>query len=374
MTQQAIVAGHCDPRFAAVRAAFAANFAERGDVGAAVTVILDGDVVVDLTGGWRDAARTEPWQADTLVNVWSSTKGVAATCFAMLVDAGRISYGDRVARWWPDFAAAGKETVTIGQLLSHQAGLCGFATPADVADLLAGSSAAARLAAQAPLWVPGTASGYHAITIGILATELFERIEGRSLRRFVAEEINGRRGFDISIGLDAGEEERRAELIAPPDMNSAQVGSFTPVQIAALANPALDPMLPNDPAWRAADLPSANGHANARSLASLYSALIRGELTGSGALAEATAPRIENVDLVLGLPVRWGAGFLLNSEGVYGPGATTFGHSGWGGSFAMADPAAGLAMSYTMNRMGTLLRDDPRAVALIAAVYDELKG
>jgi CubicO group peptidase (beta-lactamase class C family) len=203
---------------------------------------------------------------------------------------------------------------------------------------------------------------------------LFERIEGRSLRRFVAEEICGRRGFDISIGLAAAEEGRRAELIAPPDMSSAQVGSFTPVQIAALANPALDPMLPNDPAWRAADLPSANGHANAHSLARLYAALIRGELVGGDALTEATTPRIENVDLVLGLPVRWGAGFLLNSDGVYGPGAATFGHSGWGGSFAMADPAAGLAMSYTMNRMGTLLRDDPRAVALIGAVYEALAG
>lgn len=374
MTNQIAVSGHCDPAFEPVRDAFAANFTDRGDVGAAVAVMVKGEAVVDLTGGWRDAARTQAWQPDTLVNVWSTTKGVAAACFAMLVDAGRISYADPVVRWWPDFAAEGKGAVTIGQLLSHQAGLCGFTTPATVADLLAGSPSAVRLAAQAPLWEPGTASGYHAITIGILATELFERIEGRSLRRFVAEELCTRRGFDISIGLDAAEDHRRAELIAPPDMDSTQVGSFTPVQIAALGNPALDPLLPNDPAWRRADLPSANGHANARALASLYSALIGGDLVGERALAEATALQIENTDLVLGLPVRWGAGFLLNTDGAYGPGAASFGHSGWGGSFAMADPAAGLAMSYTMNRMGTMLRDDPRDLALIGAVYDVLAG
>lgn len=370
MSVEATITGVCAPRFAAVRDAFAANFEERGDVGAAVAIMLDGELVVDLAGGWRDAGRTQPWRPDTLVNVWSSTKGVAAACFAMLVDRGQLSYDDAVATFWPEFAAEGKGAITIAQLLSHQAGLCGFTTPATVADLLAGRPSAARLAGQAPLWTPGTASGYHAITGGILATELFERIEGRSLRRFVADEIRGRLGLDISIGLDEADEGRRAEVIAPPEMGSAQIGALTPPQIAALGNPSLDPLLPNDPAWRRADLPSANGHANARALAGLYSALISGDrLVSPGTLAKATAPRIEGTDLVLSVPASWGAGFLLNADGIYGPGPGAFGHSGWGGSFAFADPDIGMAMSYTMNRMGTLLRDDPRDVALIGAAY-----
>lgn len=365
------IEGVCDPAFAPVKEAFAENFVARGDVGAAVCIVHQGRTVVDLVGGWRDAGKSECWTDRTLVNVWSSTKGIAAACFAMIVDRGLARYDQPVADFWPEFAAEGKGGITIGMLLSHQAGLCGFAESGSVADLLAGEAAAARLAAQAPLWAPGTASGYHAITIGILATALFERIEGRSLRRFVAEELTQARGLDFAIGLDAGEEGRRAEILAPPELNSAEIGALTPPQLAALANPPLDPLLPNDPAWRAADLPSANGHANARSLAGLYASLIAKSdpLVSAEALAEATKVRIENVDLVLGLPARWAAGFLRNSDGLYGPNAEAFGHSGWGGSFAFADPAAGLAMSYTMNRMGTQLRDDPRDVALIAAAY-----
>ncbi|MBA3941079.1 MAG: esterase [Sphingopyxis sp.] len=368
MTITTPVAGSCAPRFAPVRDAFAANFADRGDIGAALCLVVGGEPVVDLVGGWRDAARTAAWQADTLVNLWSTTKGIGAIAFAMLVDRGLLAYDDPVARHWPEFAVNGKEAVSVGMLLSHQAGLCGFTGPATVADLLSGAPAADRLAAQAPLWEPGSASGYHAISIGILATALFERIEGRSLKAFVREELAEALGLDVSIGLEPGRDGRRAEMIAPPELSSDTIGSLTPPQIAALANPPLDPLLPNDPAWRAADLASANGHSNAGALARLYARFADG-LVGPATLAAATAPRTDGVDLVLGLPARWAAGFLTNSDGIYGPNTAAFGHSGWGGSFAFADPAAGLALSYTMNRMGTQLRDDPRDVALIEAVY-----
>jgi len=371
MGTNVLISGHCDARFTAVREAFEENFTRRGDAGAAVSLILAGETVVDLRGGWRDAARTAPWEADTVVNLWSTTKGVGAICFAMLVDRGLISYEDRVADHWPAFGANGKDEVTIGMLLSHQAGLSGFSTPAAVEDLLAGAIAADRLAAQAPLWEPGSGSGYHAISIGILATALFERIEGRSLKAFVRDEIAGTLGLDIALGLAPAEDGRRAEIIAPPELSSADIGQLTAPQIAALANPPLDPLLPNDPAWRAADLASANGHSNAAALARLYTHFYRGGV-GKDALAMATRARIEGVDLVLGLPARWAAGFLLNSDGIYGPNEAAFGHSGWGGSFAFADPAADLAMSYTMNRMGTLLRDDPRNLALIGAAYASL--
>ena len=368
MTMNVPVSGHCDPRFEAVKSAFQENFAERGDIGAALCLILDGQPVVDLHGGWRDNARTQEWTADTLVNLWSTTKGVGAICFAMLADRGQLSYDDPVARHWPEFGAQGKDGVTIGMLLSHQAGLSGFRSPATVADLFAGKEAAARLAAQAPFWEPGSASGYHAISIGILATELFRRIEGRSLKTFVRDELAGQLGLDISIGLAIEDETRRAQILAPPEMSSADIGQLTPAQIAALANPPLDPLLPNEPAWRAADLVSANGHSNAAALARLYARFTDG-LVSPATRAAATQPRIEGVDLVLGMPAQWAAGFLANSDGIYGPNKAAFGHSGWGGSFAFADPDAGLAMSYTMNRMGTMLRDDPRDVALINAAY-----
>lgn len=365
------ISGRCDERFAAVRKAFEQNFTERGDVGAALCLIVGGRVVIDLQGGWRDAARTRPWEADTVVNLWSTTKGVGAICFAILADRGLMAYDDLVADHWPAFAAEGKGGVTIAMLLSHQAGLSGFAAAASVADLLAGSAAADRLAAQAPLWEPGAGSGYHAISIGILATELFRRIEGRSLKLFVEEEIAGGLGLDIAIGLDPAEDRRRAEIIAPAELSSANIGQLTAPQIAALANPPLDPLLANTPAWRAADLVSANGHSNAAALAQLYARFAGGQVSAR-ARAAATAPRIEGVDRVLGVDARWAAGFLLNADGIYGPNEAAFGHSGWGGSFAFADPTADLAMSYTMNRMGTLLRGDPRNLALIEAVYSAM--
>lgn len=363
----ALVSGHCDPRFAPVREAFEANFAERGEVGAAFCVMQDGKPTVDLVGGWRDVARTLLWTEDSVVNIWSTTKGVQATCFAMAVDRGLARYDQPVADFWPEFAANGKGNITIGMLLSHQAGVCGFTSPATLDTLLGGAASAARLAGQAPIWEPGTASGYHAMTIGILGTELFRRIEGRSIRQFVEEEFRQARGLDIMIGLPVVDEQRRAEIIPPPA--GTALPSLTPPQIAGLANPAMDAAVVNERPWRAADLPSANGHSNARALAGLYSLLIRDELVQPEALAEAIRPRIENVDLVLGIPTRWAAGYLANTDGCYGPSASSFGHSGWGGSFAFGDPETGLAISYTMNRMGSTLREDSRNLALIEATY-----
>lgn len=374
MTEAAeiVVGGICIDRFAAVRDAFAANFAQNGEIGASFAVTLNGALVVDLHGGWADAARTQPWTADTVVNVWSTTKGVHATSYAMAADRGLFSYDQPVADFWPEFAAEGKGAVTIGQLLSHQAGLCGFTTPAGEPDLVT-EGAAARLAAQAPIWEPGSASGYHALAIGILGTELFRRIEGRSIKQFVAEEIAGPLGVDFTVGLPAGQERRCAELVPPP-ASPVDPASFTPAQIAALGNPPLRAGFAMTPEWRAADLASANGHATARALATIYAALIKpqGGLVSPAGLAKATAQQIRNVDLVLGIECDWAAGFLRNSSGVFGPVAATFGHTGWGGSFAVADPESGLTFAFTMNRMDTNLRDDARAKALIAAVYSAL--
>ena len=365
--------GSADPAFVALAAEFERNFADRGDVGAALSLVIDGRPVVDLWAGSLDAAGARPWAADSVVNVWSTTKAVGALCFAMLVERGACAYDDPVARWWPQFAAHGKDGVTIAMLLSHQAGLCSFRDPAVVEDFYDLETAAARLAATEPLWPPGSRSGYHAISIGVLAGELFRRIEGRSLTAFVAEELAGPLGLDLSLGLPVSQEARRAEMIAPPELATSNMAAdLNPSQVAAYTNPVIEPLLPNTAAWRACELVSANGFSNARSLARLFGEVAAGRLLSPQTLAQATQLRISGVDEVLGVPARWGAGFLLNSDGLYGPSAATFGHSGWGGSFAMVDPGRKAALAYTMNRMGTDLVGDPRDVALIAAAYEGL--
>jgi len=377
MTAVASIDGKCSPRFARVRDAFAANFSERGDVGAAFAIVQDGELLVDLWGGHADKARHHPWMPDTLSNVWSTTKGVAAICFAMLVDRGLIRYDDPVARHWPEFAANGKEKVTIGQLLSHQAGLCGFAEPVTIELIYDQPRAEALLAAQAPLWPPGEQSGYHAVTIGVLANGLFRRVEGRTLATFVREELSVPYGLDIFIGLPDSDAHRASEIIAPPTLSSTDANpSPSRAQQAALANPVLDPLWSNTRPWRLAPLPSVNGFANASSLARLYGAMANGgkldgkRLLGPEAIKASTTLLIEGMDAVLGVQGRWAAGFLRNIHGIYGDKETAYGHSGWGGSFAFADPERRLGVSFVMNAMGNNLIGDPRSLALVQATLD----
>jgi CubicO group peptidase (beta-lactamase class C family) len=372
------VEGRCAPGFERVRDSFARTFADGAEVGASLAVVRDGELVVDLWGGWRDAGKTQAWKRDTVANVWSTTKGIVALCFAMLVDRGKLSYKDEVSKYWPEFAANGKGDVTIEMMLSHQAGLCGLSTPAKIADFYDHASTAARLAAQAPIWEPGSRSGYHAITVGFLANEVFRRVDGRTLRAFIAEEIAGPFNIDVAIGLAPSEEGRMAPIIPATSSGMPPADTLNASQKLALGNPPLEATAPNERAWRAAEIPAANGFATAEALARLYGALasdgrIGGrKLIGKEAIAQATAPRIANVDEVLGMDVRWAAGFLLNGMGVYGPNAEAFGHSGWGGSFGSADPKAGIAIGYVMNQMGSQLAGDPRSVAYIDAIYASL--
>lgn len=366
------------PGFERVRDAFAANFSERADVGAAVALVINGTMVVDLWGGIADPASGRQWQDDTLANVWSTTKGVTAACFAMLAERGQIDYAAPVAKYWPEFGAAGKENVTVGMMLSHQAGLCGFRDPATIEDFYDAERAASRLAAAEPLWEPGTQSGYHAITIGFLATALFRRAEGRTIKQFVHDEFGN---LDVHIGLPDERTQSAATMLAPPELSSTGMGGEpTEAQLAAMANPVIDPLLPNSAAWRAAEIPSANGFATARGLAKLYGALAgSGDLDGRQlvsrkTMAGATDEQIRGMDAILSVPASWGCGFLRNSDGVYGPNEGAFGHSGWGGSFAFADPTCNLGLAYTMNRMGTDLMGDPRNVALVDSVYASLSS
>jgi CubicO group peptidase (beta-lactamase class C family) len=373
MSHVRAIHGVVEPRFDALARAFSANFVERGEVGASLCLVIDGEPVVDLWGGALDSQALKPWRRDSVVNVWSTTKAVNALCFALLVDRGACAYDDPVTRWWPEFVAHGKGEVTIAMLLSHQAGLCSFRDPAGVEDFYDQPAAAARLAATVPLWPPGSRSGYHAISIGVLAGELFQRIEGRSVGRFIAEELSGPMGLQLTLGLPASEEARRAEMIAPPELaTSNQQPDMNPSQVAAFTNPVIEPLLPNTAAWRSCELSSANGFSNAGSLARLFGAVAAGRLLSAETLRQATHERIRGVDEVLGVSVRWAAGFLLNTDGLYGPSPDAFGHSGWGGSFVMIDLERRISLAYTMNRMGTDLVGDPRAAALVAAAYRDL--
>lgn len=368
------VHGHCDQKYAAVREAFAANFASQGEVGAGFAVVSRGQVVVDLWGGHADPARTRAWKSETVTNVWSTSKGVAAICFAMIVDRGQASYDDPVGRFWPEFAVAGKETITIAQLLSHQGGLCGFTVPVTMRDIADQEKAERLIAAQAPFWQPGTECGYHAVTYGTLTNALFRRIEGRTLAKFLEQELSAPLGLSLTFGLPEEQAGMASELIAPPELDSTSANPNTSVaQQAALANPVLDPMDANTAYWRASPMPSVNAFATAPSLARLYGALATGgglegvRFVSPNTIADATRLRIDSDDLVLGMRAKWAAGFLLNVHDLYGDSPSAFGHSGWGGSLAFADPSRGIGVAYVMNRMGQNLIGDPRGLALIGA-------
>lgn len=373
---ETLLGGYVAPRFERVREAFEANFAAGHEVGASFAVQLGDTIVVDLWGGHRDRMRTAAWSDDTLVNVWSTTKGLASLCVAMLVDRGRLSYGQTMASVWPEFAAAGKEALTVGEVLSHQGGLPGVTGPVTVRDFADHDAMASRLAAQTPLFGTGQ-SGYHAITHGFLTGELVRQVDGRTLGRFFAEEIAGPLGADAWIGLPVAEEGRVAEMLAAPAGKPSPLPRH-PAARAALAHPPLNADAANERWWRTAEIPSVNAQTNARALATIYAMLACGGKAGGRhylspeTIADATRKRVHVKDLVLGIPMRWAAGFSRNDGITYGKNRNTFGHSGWGGSFGCADPDAGLGIGYAMNQMYANLRGDPRSLALITAVYESL--
>ncbi|MFG2431761.1 serine hydrolase domain-containing protein [Streptomyces sp. NPDC048590] len=378
--------GHCDDRFAAVRDAFEANFAERDELGAAVTVLLDGAPVVDLWGGWADGARTRPWERDTVVNVWSTTKGPTALCAHILADRGLLDLDAPVAVYWPEFAAEGKQSVRVRDLLSHRSGVAGLRDPHTLAELYDWEVTTARLAATAPWWEPGTRSGYHAISYGFLVGEVVRRITGLLPGEFLRQEVTGPLGIDFTVGLPEKDAERVAELVQPKSVAREQAALFAlmePVAVASLLNPGTGIAAANTPGWRAAEIPAANGHGTARAVASLYGILAgRGTLDGRQILSPEAAERVREGqgpcrDLVLGAgfthETELGLGLWLSGPNAsYGPNPRAVGHDGAGGSCGLADPEAGIAIGYVMNRMGPHIADDPRKMALVDAVYGVL--
>jgi CubicO group peptidase (beta-lactamase class C family) len=371
------IRGVCPPAFDAVRAAFAANFAENRELGARFALAVEGDIVVDLMGGWADRAMTRPFAEDTLTPVFSTTKAMASLMVARLVGQKRLSYQTCVAELWPAFGAAGKDALTVEQALSHQAGLCGLEGPMSPADWYDWDGICARLAAMTPLWPAGSASGYHPVTFGYLAGEIFRRVDGRTLGAALREDIAAPHDLDLWIGLPDSEHGRVAQVRRPPAM--PDLGEITEPRRLAFLTRWATPGGVDEATARRAEIPSANGHATAPALARLMAILaLDGRLDGeamlpSGLAAEAGRQRIAGRDLVLPYDMSWGAG-LIRNEGlwIYGPGGQTFGHSGWGGSCAFADPELGLSGAYVMNRQSAELIADSRSRRLIEVAYAAL--
>lgn len=383
------IEGECDARFGRVREAFARNFAEAGEAGASVAVALDGELAVDLWAGRADREGARPWRRDTVVCVYSTTKGMVALAAHLLAERGLLDLEAPVAAVWPEFARAGKERLPVRQLLTHEAGL-----PVIDADLPAGAeldwaTMTDALARQAPVWPPGERQGYHTATFGWLVGEVVRRASGRTVGTFIREEIAGPLGVDFLLGFGPEEDGRVADLL--------RARGATPAASSALAKAMADPHSltarsfnlapggpgkgPNSRAFRTSEQPSANGHTNARALAAIYGALAAGGVWRGHRLARAdTVRRMAEArtlgeDAILRMPVRRSLGFMLPVQGTgdaRGPNA--FGHAGMGGSLGFADPDAGIGFGYAMNQLwaSTLDGDDPRADRLARAVYASL--
>ena len=369
--------GECDPQFSKVKETFEKLHQEDREIGSCFAVYKDGKPLVDLWGGFQDKDKTKPWQKDNLVTVYSTTKGVAAFCIALAMEKGLLKYEEKVSTYWPEFASNGKEDITVGMLMSHQAGICSPETR-NVDDYYNQNLMAEKLAGMTPIWEPGTASGYHSMTFGWLTSELILRVTGKSLGTFFREEVGDQHEIDFFIGLPESEDHRVAELV-PFDIvrneNSEQQKIELTEAQKSQRNSAGTLDIHNTKAWRQAEIPSANGQGNAGGLAKFYSLIVPEDnslkLLQDDTVNQMTTMQIEGRDLVLAVQVRWGVGFILNKHKViYGPVESAFGHSGYGGSCAFGDPENKIGVSYVMNRMLDNFNADGRSIELINATYN----
>ncbi|MCS6626927.1 beta-lactamase family protein [Roseibacterium beibuensis] len=377
MSELPEIHGVCPARFAGVKDAFAANFTDApeglNELAAGFSACIGGETVIDLRAGWADTARTRPFEADTLTPVFSTGKAVMATLIALCVERGLLDYERPVARYWPAFGAAGKDAITVGQLMSHQAGLPGFDDAAEPSIWFDPPNVLERLCAQAPMWEPGTASGYHPITIGYLAGELFRRVDGRSMGTALREEFPG---LDLWIGLPESEHGRVAQMRKPSA--APNLGEIDAVKRSAFLDKGSAPGGRGSAEWRIMEIPSANLHGTAKDLARLMTVVATGSFEGREVLSETTLAaarreRIHGLDRVLPFEMGWAAGWTMNAGlDIFGPNPTALGHYGWGGSCAWADPEAKLSAAYVMTRQSPHLIGDPRAVQLQQALYSAL--
>jgi len=376
-----VIDGFCEERFKSVKEVFQSNFDDNLEVGASFAVTLNGKHVVDLWGGYANAAKTKEWKKNTIVNVYSTTKVMTAICIHILIDRGLLDLDAPVAKYWPEFAQAGKENLPVRYLLSHTSGLAGWDKHFRSKKLYNWDLMVELLAAQKPWWEPGTKSGYHTITFGHLLGELVRRITKKSLGTFFREEVAVPLGADFHIGLSEEHDDRVADLIPPPPIDLSTFGDIDPKSVAmrSLTNPIIDVLATKTREWRSAEIPGANGHGNARSVSRITAALAcGGELDGVRLLSEKTIKQsIEEqsygTDLVLNVPIRFGLGWGLQSKELpIGPNPNVFYWGGFGGSVIAVDLDAKLSICYVMNKMVSTLTGDPRSEKLIKALYNSL--
>jgi CubicO group peptidase (beta-lactamase class C family) len=370
--------GTVEPGFERVADAFRANFDERGEVGAAVCVYVDGRPVVDLWGGIADRATAREWARDTIVIIFSCTKGVTAVCANLLVERGLLDPVKPVATYWPEFAEAGKESITVEQVLSHQAGIPLVDADLTLEECLAWEPVIRAIERQRPIWEPGTRHGYHMRTYGWLVGELVRRVSGETIGHFLRSEVCEPLGLDLWIGVPDREEPRVAPII-PPSSSFREMMALLGDDlllgrvISAPSGHFHYTDMWNTRAVRDAELPSSNGHSDARSLARLYASLM-GEVDGVRTLSaetfgEAARERVRGPDEVIMLETAYGLGFMRPPTISAAASPAAVGHAGAGGSLAFADPAHGLAIAYVMNEMRFDLTGDPRSESLVAAAY-----
>ncbi len=378
------IRGWCDARLAGVRRALAENFRLHGELGAAVAITIEGRLVVDLWAGWTDRARTRAWQRDTLVNVFSVGKAMATVCLLLLVERGQVDLDARVARYWPEFAAAGKGDITVRMLLCHRAGLPAVRRPLPALAMYDWERMTFALAQEEPWWEPGQQHGYHVNTFGFLVGEIVRRVSGESVGTFFRGAVADPLAADFHFGMGPEHDGRIADYLfadTPPQIVDAQDDAERRFLLGCvyMNPPGLSGLgTVNTRAWRAAEMPSTNGHATARGVARIYSALACGgavdgvRLLHAETLEQAIAEASCGLDVVLHRPSRFGLGFQLTQPASpLGPNPHSFGHFGAGGALGFADPDARLAFAYTMNQAGPRFQN-PRTRALIAAAYAAL--
>jgi CubicO group peptidase (beta-lactamase class C family) len=367
--------GHVEPRFETVRAAFESNFASGEENGACFCMTLEGKPVVDIWAGYADEAQTRPWEKDTIVNVYSTTKTMTALTALYLADKGELDFAAPVAKYWPEFAANGKADVTVAHLMSHSAGLSGWKEPIVREDLYDWEKATSLLAAQAPYWKPGTAPGYHAMTQGYLVGEVVRRIAGETVGTVFRKEIAGPIGADFHIGLPSTEDHRVADLTPPPASGTLGNGSADELVTNMSSNPPINPLDTRTRAWRGAEIPAAGGTGNARSVAAVQSLMANGGWTnGKQILSEAGCRKalelqIEGTDKILGIPVRYGLGYGLAGGAVPFPNPNTIFWGGYGGSLVVVDMDAKATYAYAMNKMAATTTGDMRAFTILMAAW-----
>jgi CubicO group peptidase (beta-lactamase class C family) len=372
------VNGTWDDRFGKVAETLATSIESGADVGASVAVMIDGETLVDIWGGHLDAERTVPWERDTIINVWSTTKTMTFVCALMLADRGELDFFAPVSKYWPEFAANGKEHVEVRHLMSHTAGLSGWQELIAVEELADWEKCTSALADQKPWWEPGSASGYHAVTQGYLIGEVVRRITGTSIGQWFASEVAGPLGADFHIGLPESEDSRVAPVIPPETPDLGALDPFSLI-VRTFSNPPLSASWANELWWRRAEIPAANGHGNARSVATVQSIVAgRGETRGVRLFKESTADQIfleqaNGTDLVLMVPLRFGMGYGLSSETMPGGPRTCY-WGGYGGSVIVMDQDLRMTVCYVMNKMESGLVGDLRGANIVVAAVEGALG